>query len=145
MRSLSAFPLLAAPVLLYNLIAWGGGAVSGPQTVRAQMREILFVLPMASDAQWEVTSGDLLISFALVMLFFELLKATSTGRDAIVNHALSLVIFVFCLVEFLLASAFATSVFFIITLMALLDVLAGFIVTIVSARRDIGVGEGFVD
>jgi hypothetical protein len=34
----------------------------------------------------------------------------------------------------------ATSTFFLLTLMVLLDVLAGFIVTIVSARRDVDLG-----
>jgi len=38
---------------------------------------------------------------------------------------------------------FATSAFFIIMVMTLLDVLAGVVVTIVSARRDFAVGEGF--
>ncbi len=56
---------------------------------------------------------------------------------AIINHSLSMILFVGCLVEFLLLKGFSTSVFFLITMMVLLDVLAGFIVTIVSARRDI--------
>jgi hypothetical protein len=56
---------------------------------------------------------------------------------AIVNHALSMLLFIVCLVEFLLFSAFATSTFFLVTLMVLLDVLAGFIVTIVASRRDV--------
>jgi hypothetical protein len=60
---------------------------------------------------------------------------------AIINHALSMALFIICLVELLLASAFATSTFFLITLMVLLDVLAGFIVTIVSARRDFGISD----
>ena len=56
---------------------------------------------------------------------------------AIVNHSLSMILFVICLVEFLLLQGFSTSVFFLLTLMVLLDVLAGFIVTIVASRRDI--------
>ena len=48
-----------------------------------------------------------------------------------------------CLIAFLLHANFATSVFFIITIMSLLDVLAGVVVTIVSARRDFGVSESF--
>jgi hypothetical protein len=46
-------------------------------------------------------------------------------------------VFIICLVEFLLHPAFATSVFFLIMIMSLLDVLAGVVVTIVSARRDV--------
>ena len=78
----------------------------------------------------------------LVVLFIELLKSTTSRRIAIINHALSMILFIVCLVEFLLAPAFATSTFFLITVMVLLDVLAGFIVTIVAARRDIDFGPG---
>ena len=71
------------------------------------------------------------------------MKSTSTGTSSILNHAVSMILFIVCLVEFLLMPNFATSTFFIIMSMTLLDVLAGVIVTIVSARRDFGVGEGF--
>ena len=81
--------------------------------------------------------ADLVLGLALVVLFVEPLKSTTSQKVAIINHSLSMILFVVCLVEFLLAPAFATSTFFLLTLMVLLDVLAGFIVTIVSARRDI--------
>jgi hypothetical protein len=87
--------------------------------------------------EWVVSFGDLMVLVALVLLFIELLKSTSTGTSAIFNHALSMLVFIICLVEFLLHPAFATSVFFLIMIMSLLDVLAGVVVTIVSARRDV--------
>ena len=86
-------------------------------------------------------AGDVMLLVGLIVLFIELLKSTTSRRTAIVNHALSMLLFVACLVEFLLAPAFATSTFFLLTVMVLLDVLAGFIVTIVSARRDVDVGS----
>ena len=151
------FPLLAIPVLVYNLMAWGGALFGGTGTVISRLTQPLLTIPMVSMSQatnaageivmqrtlWQLTPGDLLLALALVLLFIEILKSTSTGRSSIANHALSLVIFVFCLIEFLLFAPFATSTFLLITLMALLDVLAGFVVTIVTARRDIAVGEGF--
>jgi len=39
----------------------------------------------------------------------------------------------------------ATSVFFLIMVMTLLDVMAGFMVTIAAARRDFAVADSFVD
>jgi hypothetical protein len=133
----AAFPLLALPVLAYNLIALtiAGGFKS--MVAQTRMSEILFTVPMASKAAWQVTIADLVLALALVVLFVELLKSTTSQKVAIINHSLSMILFVVCLVEFLLAPAFATSTFFLLTLMVLLDVLAGFIVTIVSARRDI--------
>ena len=59
------------------------------------------------------------------------------------NHAISMILLIACLILFLLSQNFATSTFFILTVMTLLDVLAGVVVTIVSARRDFAVGEGF--
>jgi hypothetical protein len=102
-----------------------------------QLAQPLFSVRMASSATWSVGLGDVLLMAGLVLLFVELLKSTSSQRVAIVNHALSMVLFIVCLVEFLLFGAFATSTFFLITLMVLLDVLAGFIVTIVASRREL--------
>ena len=137
----AALPLLALPVLAYNLLALtlAGGFHSQEATIR--MTEPLFQVAMSTGAQWPVTLGDLLLLAGLVVLFIELLKSTTSRRTAIVNHALSMLLFVACLVEFLLAPAFATSTFFLLSTMVLLDVLAGFIVTIVSARRDVDFGQ----
>jgi hypothetical protein len=101
------------------------------------MTDQLFTIHMPTGADWPVGLGDLLLAASLVVLFVELLKSTTSRRIAIINHSLSMILFIVCLIEFLLAPAFATSTFFLITVMVLLDVLAGFIVTIVSARRDI--------
>jgi hypothetical protein len=70
-----------------------------------------------------------------VILFIELLKSTTSQRVVIINHSLSMLLFIVCLVEFLLSRAFSTSAFFLLTAMVLLDVLAGFIVTIVASRK----------
>jgi hypothetical protein len=47
-----------------------------------------------------------------------------------------MILFIVVLIEFLLLPGFATSTFFLIGVMVLLDVLAGFIVTIISSRKD---------
>lgn len=143
------FPLLVIPVILYNLMAlvFGGGApaidASGQMAAASPMASLLnerFVgLPMISGVEWELTKGDAIVLLAVVFLFLEILKSTSTGTASIVNHGISLLLFILCLVQFLLMPNFATSTFFILMSMTLLDVLAGVIVTIVSARRDFGV------
>ena len=97
----------------------------------------LFAIRTASHTFWPISLGDLLLAAALVVLFVELLKSTASRRVAIINHSLSMILFIACLVEFLLFPAFATSAFFLLTLMVLLDVLAGFVVTIVASRREI--------
>lgn len=136
----AAVPLLVFPVLAYNLavLTLAGGLRAQDASIR--MSEPLFSFAMNTGVDWPVTLGDLLLLAGLVVLFIELLKSTTSRKTVIVNHALSMLLFVGCLVEFLLAPAFATSTFFLLTVMVLLDVLAGFIVTIVSARRDVDFG-----
>jgi hypothetical protein len=140
---LIALPLLVIPVVLYNLVVltelMGGGGSVAADTV---LREAMFSIPMASGSSWNVGVGDLILFLSLILLFFELLKSTSSQKVAIVNHALSMIVFVVCLVEFLLIKGFATSTFFLIVVMVMLDVLAGFIVTIIAARKDFDFGAG---
>ena len=141
----TVIPLLVIPILIYNVIAWGGATFSTAEAVRARMDVDFMSVPMASGAEWAITPGHGLIALSLCMLFFELLKSTGIGRAAVMNHAFSMVLFIVCLVEFLMFDAFATSVFFLIMLMALMDTMAGFMVTLASARRDINVEGGYSD
>jgi hypothetical protein len=138
---LIALPLLLIPVVLYNIVilfgATGGGGMAAADSI---LRDPMFSVPMTSGANWNVGVGDLILFLSLILLFFELLKSTSSQKVAIVNHALSMILFVVCLVEFLLIKGFATSTFFLILTMVMLDVLAGFIVTIISARKDLDFG-----
>lgn len=134
---LAAFPLLALPVALYNILMLtisGGfnGAGAGERLTRP-----LTSIPMTSHGVWPISLGDLLLTGSLLILFAELLKSSGSRKIAILNHSLSMVLFIVCLIEFLLFPAFATSTFFLISLMVLLDVLAGFIVTIIAARREV--------
>lgn len=145
------FPLLVIPVALYNLLAvMAGGPVdttnaagelvtSTTAPLQAVLNEQFFSLPMISGVKWVLSQGDAILLLSIVFLFLEILKSTSTGTSTIINHAISMMLFILCLIEFLLAPNFATSTFFILMSMTLLDVLAGVVVTIVSARRDFGV------
>lgn len=144
-KVLTLFPLLIIPVLVYNLVAMfgGGGADSSVPPVLASLDAAIFRMPMLAGVKWHVSVGDAILFLGLIMLFIETVKATSTRSAAIVNHAASMFVLLFCLIEFLLLKNFATSTFFLLTMMCFLDVLAGAMVTIVSARRDFGVGDGF--
>ena len=141
---LIAIPLLVVPVVIYNIVIIfiGQDASNGLAVASDVLSDPLFAVTMASGARWSVSVGDLILFLSLILLFFELLKSTTSQKAAIINHALSMVLFVVCLIEFLLLGGFATSVFFLIMTMVLLDVLAGFIVTIIAARKDFEFGQG---
>lgn len=125
-------PLLLIPFLIYNLVAFVfmGGSPAG-------WSGAVMTIPMVSGQPWSLTAGDLLLVLALACLFFEVLKSTNTGRSSVVEHMLSTVLFVVSLIEFLLVGACASSVFFILMMMTIFDVVAGFTVSITSAGRDV--------
>ncbi|HTN60577.1 MAG TPA: hypothetical protein VL147_03385 [Devosia sp.] len=101
----------------------------------------LFNIAMVSGTPWAITAGDFLLVVALVCLFIEVLKSTRTGSSSIVEHMLSMVVFVLFLIEFLLVGAASSSVFFLLMVMALIDVVAGFAVSITGAGRDVTMGN----
>lgn len=130
---LGMVPLLVIPFLLYNLGLAGlfGGTAEDP--FAAQM----FSVSMMSGGVWTMTVGDLLIVVALLLLFVEMMKSTRSSNASIVDHLLSTFVFVAFLVEFLLVRGAAHAVFFTLMLITLIDVLAGFSVSIRSAGRDV--------
>ena len=134
---LIAIPLLLIPVVLYNVVVLFGAGGGGRVDADALLRDPVFSVTMTSGAQWTIGAGDMILFVGLILLFFELVKSTSSQRAAIINHALSMILFIAVLIEFLLLPGFATSTFFLIVTMVLLDVLAGFIVTIIASRKDL--------
>jgi hypothetical protein len=67
----------------------------------------------------------------------EIMKATRMGMRTIVDHVLAMALFIVMLIEFLLVRQAGTSTFFLLTMIALVDVLAGFIVSIRSSQRQV--------
>jgi len=138
------FPFLLIPVLIYNLFAaFSGGTVPGTDIPRmlAGVNGAAITVTMLSGVRFSLSWGDLLLTFSIVFLFIEVIKSTRTYAPTIINHVASMILFIVCLIEFLLFPSFGTSPFFLLTMMVLVDALAGMIVTIVSARRDFGIEQ----
>ena len=127
---MTAVPLLAFVVMAYVAFASAG----------ADFTLTRFSITMPSSGVWAITLSDMLLAFSLCVLFFEVLKSTRTGGNSVVDHALSMIVFVVALILFLIWPPASTSLFFLITLICLIDVMAGFSVTIRAARRDYSVG-----
>lgn len=136
---MGAFPLLLLAVIFYNLLAFGGG-LAGQQAATLLGQPLALTLP--SGDVWNLTGSDVFVTISLCLLFAETVKATRTGRGEILNHAFSTLTFVAALVELLLLKGFATSAFFLLTAMCLFDVVSGYTISIVSARRDLMVPQG---
>lgn len=135
-----SLPWIIIALVAYNAIAFFMGSEPPANPADVFENTVLFSIPMLSKGLWTFKLGHLILTIALITLFVEILKATRTRPLAILDHGLSLVIFIVCLVEFLLVPEAATSLFFFITLIALIDVVAGFSVGIRAARRDFSFG-----
>jgi hypothetical protein len=141
------FPLLGISLIIYAVLTLTG-AVGGDIATCNVLADPcwyqieLVPLPMVSGDTWSVTWGDLFLLLSMGLLFVELLRATKTGSESIMNHALSVVVFVVALLLFIIVRGFGNSVFFLFMTMTFLDFMAGFIVTTVTARRDLSVGGG---
>lgn len=133
---LLAIPLLIIPFALYNLAMAG---LLGNGGIGVLDSEVMAV-SMLSGATWTMALGDLLVVIALALLFLEILKATRPGSRALLDHMLSMVLFVVFLVEFLLVRGAATQIFFILMTISFIDVIAGFTVSIRTASRDLSIG-----
>ncbi|MDO9416634.1 hypothetical protein [Pararhizobium sp.] len=133
---IAAIPLMIVPFVLYNLAMTGVLGGGGIAVLDTQVMS----LSMLSGAIWTLALGDLFILIALVLLFVEILKATRTSSKALMDHLLSMVLFVIFLVEFLLVPGAATQIFFILMTISFIDVIAGFSVSMRSAGRDISIG-----
>ncbi|MCK5876472.1 MAG: hypothetical protein KAG43_02455 [Candidatus Marithrix sp.] len=132
-KFLAIVPLFFLMLIIYNAMAFFGVDFGVEATA-------IFYAPLPSGAEWAPTWGDIIIMLSVLVLYFEIIKSTKTGTASIVEHGLSMVVFIACLMEFMLFDIAGTSVFLIITLMSLLDVVAGFNITIASARRDFTMG-----
>lgn len=125
---MASFPLLAIIVAAYTLLA----LVAPGWLEMAQ-----FHLPLLSGLPLPFRGGDLLLVIGLILLCVEVYRATSSSASAILNHVLSLVVFIIALIELLVMPPMANITFFLIVLMTASDVIAGFTVTISTARRDL--------
>ncbi|MEP3523891.1 MAG: hypothetical protein ABJN24_00550 [Hyphomicrobiales bacterium] len=130
------FPLLILPLLIYN--AFSLGIIS---TLGEIWSGEIFRFDMISGATFSLTRGGMIVTIALSLLFIEILKATRTARSTIIDHLLSTLVFIIYLIQFIVDPAAATTTYFICLMVALLDVIAGYSISIRVASRDVTLGS----
>ena len=142
---LRLFPLLLIPVVIYNLIALGGGTLLHHDIQDMLSYDHALTITMFSGDKWKFSFGDFLVLVSLALLFVEVVKATRTTSNEIINHGLSMLTFVVALIEFITLKGFASTPFFFIMVMCLFDVIAGYTISIVAAEHDLGLGRAGTD
>jgi hypothetical protein len=130
---LIGFPLLIIPFAIYNMIAFLTPGMSWTGTVAT--------INLISGQAWTVTPEEIFLAFSILLLGIEVIKAARMGLRGLMDHILSMILFVVMLVEFLLVARAGTSTFFLLMTISFVDVLAGFIITARTAQRDIQIDK----
>lgn len=134
MRLFISIPLFVYLLIVANIVMFAGVNEAPVLNI------ILAEFSMPSKAHIVITVSDLLIITAVIFLYIETFKATRTSVLSIIDHALSLLVFVVFLIEFIVVKQVGNTTFLIITIASLMDVVMGFTVTISTAKRDIAFG-----
>ena len=122
-----ALPFMLLPMGLYIL----AGQFTAPDS-------LLYASTLPSGAAVGLTAGGSLILVGIACLMAETVKATHTGLRAMIDHVLSLGLFVAALIAFLLLPQFGTMTWGFLMALQFADVLLGAVIGIRTARRDIG-------
>ena len=134
---IAAIPLTIIPLILFNILAY----IWGPEIWDG----IVFGITMLSGIRWILHVGDLMIVGALIILFLEVMKSARPGSNTIANHVLSTIVLIIYIVQFIVSGIAASSVYFILAVIALFDVVAGFSISIRTATRDIALSPHTID
>lgn len=128
-------PSLTFPLIVYLFVAIFN---RGGEVFYRKLPQV----KLFSGAEFALTIGDLIVVLGVIFLSFEIIKSTRFKNVAFIDHTLSIILFIACLIMFMGVKFAGTPTFFIIMLMTLVDVITSVIIGIAVARRDFG-GGGF--
>lgn len=133
MNQFSKLPTLAYPLIFYNLLGF---------IAPAELERTLFSTVLISGSVFTFTVSHLFLISGIIFLTIEVIKSTRTSVVSIIDHTLSLIVFIVFLLEFVLMRFAGNATFLILTLMSLADVITGFTITLVASRRDVTIDNG---
>lgn len=121
-------PLTILPLIIINVLTFYNIPTLGPDPLAYQV----VTVGLMSGESITLVLSDILIAFAVLCLFFEVLRSSS---KSIVNHFLSIVVLAVYVAEFVLVPAAGTPLFFQLALISLFSVVAGLGINIRTASR----------
>lgn len=135
MKAMRFFPLMGLVLLIYNLIA-----MMDKDPNLSIWNKTFTTITLSPGNVVTITNSIALITFALIVLFFELIKSTTASNSAMIEQLFSMLAFIGFLLQFLLTPHAANSTFFVLMVISLVETLAGFVILIKVARRDVKIG-----
>ena len=110
-----AFPLLLIPFALYNMIAF---------LLNMPFTDTLFSIPLMADRRLPVTTGDLLLVIAMLLIYVEVLKVTRVSKT-VMDHLLSFILLAAMLAELVLVPRVTTPTLMLMAVLSFVDVIIG--------------------
>src|SRR5215467_1711289 len=113
---LIAFPLLLIPFALYNMTVF---------LLNMPFSDVVFSIPLAQERRLPVTTGDLLVILAMLLLYVEVLKSARLASKGVMDHLLAFLLFAGMAAELALVPRAATTTLLLLAVLAFVDVITG--------------------
>jgi hypothetical protein len=133
-----SFPMLAAPLAAYNVLAFFSDGGEGGANLPGRLVQPTGWVQLWSGAGWSPTLADLILALAIAAFVVDLVKLFVAGKTNPATHIWAALVLFCCATEFLMLPAFGTSTFALISLMALLSVVAGLLFAVLAHARGPG-------
>lgn len=125
-------PFMGVVLLIYNVLSLQYSDPTG-----SFWEHSMTTISLPSGHSLAITYSEAFIVFALFVLFLELIKSTSASNAMITEQVLSVLVFIVFLIQFLISPHAAEPTFFILIVISLVEVLAGFVIIVKEARKDV--------
>jgi hypothetical protein len=129
---LIAFPLLLIPFALYNMIIF---------LLNMPVTDTVFSIPLIEGRRLPVTTGELLLGIAMLMLYVEVLKAARLGGKSVMDHVLAFALLAGMAAELALLPRATSPTLLLLAGLAFVDLITGLSLAIRRKRREIWVED----
>lgn len=126
------FPLLIIPFAIYNILAF---------ILNSSFSTPFVTVTLLSHAELAIASGELIVALGILLLYVEIMKSTRITTRAILDHVLSLLLFLAMAFEFAVVPRAGSATFALLLVLSFVDVIGGFSITIKTAQRGVTVEE----
>jgi hypothetical protein len=110
-----AFPLLLIPFALYNMIAF---------LLNMPFTDTMFSIPLMDGRRLPVTTGDLLLAIAMLLIYVEVLKVSRVSKS-VMDHVLSFILLAAMVSELVLVPRVTTPTLMLLAVLSFVDLIIG--------------------
>ena len=132
MKMIKSIPSFFYLLLIYNFTLALGQSWESDSSM---LNFVLFDLNLASGKVISFQIEHVLLVLGMVILYLEILRSTRNSLHTVIDHTLSTLVFIGFFTQFLLVPSGGNFTFLLLTMMSLLDVVAGFTISISNTRN----------